>query len=204
MQYRIVQADELCHYGILGMRWGIRRFQNSDGTLTSAGRKRYGASIKRSKGRPAKDVANSLLSKMNKIEYSNFTKLKSPSQVERSKKGSCHDQVMYELDYLNKCGIKANASFVIEIDPNNGSGGQTHSFVWFEDKGKTYWLEHAWEKEAGLKEYDSYDSIKKDIRNRWESDDANLYTEMEITDFKPEKHTYGETLQELVDVCLSD
>lgn len=31
----------LCHHGILGMKWGIRRFQNKDGTLTEAGKKRY-------------------------------------------------------------------------------------------------------------------------------------------------------------------
>ena len=32
---------ELYHHGILGQRWGIRRFQNKDGTLTNAGKKRY-------------------------------------------------------------------------------------------------------------------------------------------------------------------
>ena len=35
--------DELKHYGIKGMKWGVRRFQNSDGSLTSEGRKRYGS-----------------------------------------------------------------------------------------------------------------------------------------------------------------
>lgn len=33
--------NHLSHYGIIGMKWGIRRFQNPDGTLTSEGRERY-------------------------------------------------------------------------------------------------------------------------------------------------------------------
>lgn len=32
---------ELCHHGILGMHWGERRYQNPDGTLTEAGKRRY-------------------------------------------------------------------------------------------------------------------------------------------------------------------
>lgn len=33
--------NELYHHGILGQKWGIRRYQNPDGTLTNAGRRRY-------------------------------------------------------------------------------------------------------------------------------------------------------------------
>ena len=29
------------HHGIVGMKWGVRRYQNKDGTLTNAGKKRY-------------------------------------------------------------------------------------------------------------------------------------------------------------------
>lgn len=36
----------LQHHGIKGMKWGVRRFRNEDGTLTSAGKMRYGKSDK--------------------------------------------------------------------------------------------------------------------------------------------------------------
>ena len=37
----LVSSDELRHYGIKGQRWGVRRFQEEDGSLTPAGKKRY-------------------------------------------------------------------------------------------------------------------------------------------------------------------
>lgn len=37
----IVRSDQLQHHGILGQKWGIRRFQNPDGSLTPDGRERY-------------------------------------------------------------------------------------------------------------------------------------------------------------------
>lgn len=36
-----MQDNYLAHHGILGQKWGVRRFQNEDGTLTAAGKERY-------------------------------------------------------------------------------------------------------------------------------------------------------------------
>lgn len=36
-----MRNKELKHYGIKGMKWGIRRYQNKDGSLTAVGKRRY-------------------------------------------------------------------------------------------------------------------------------------------------------------------
>ena len=38
--YEFIRETDLAHHGILGQKWGVRRFQNKDGTLTTAGKKR--------------------------------------------------------------------------------------------------------------------------------------------------------------------
>lgn len=36
----------LMHYGVMGMKWGVRRYQNADGTLTALGKSHYGVSVR--------------------------------------------------------------------------------------------------------------------------------------------------------------
>lgn len=45
----MTQEDYLAHHGILGQKWGVRRYQNYDGSLTSLGRKHRGLSEKGAK-----------------------------------------------------------------------------------------------------------------------------------------------------------
>lgn len=50
--------NDLYHHGILEMKWGVRRYQNKDGSLTEAGKKRYNREIMRNNQKKKKDRAD--------------------------------------------------------------------------------------------------------------------------------------------------
>ena len=55
--YLSEDSDYLEHYGIKGMKWGIRRFQNKDGSLTKAGLKRYSDAASEAASKVGKAIA---------------------------------------------------------------------------------------------------------------------------------------------------
>lgn len=60
-------SDELYHYGIKGQKWGIRRFENEDGTLTEAGKKRYSGSKLYAKYEKEEKKLNKLYERTNQL-----------------------------------------------------------------------------------------------------------------------------------------
>lgn len=71
MEYKICKSDELTHWGIKGMKWGVRRYQNKDGSLTPKGKKRYDTmsddakSVKSLKKKRVDEMSNAELKKYN-------------------------------------------------------------------------------------------------------------------------------------------
>lgn len=72
--YEFIRESDLAHHGIKGQKWGVRRFQNDDGSLTNAGRSRYhvGKELSREK-RQIQDAEYSRLKKSSKA-YQNAVK----------------------------------------------------------------------------------------------------------------------------------
>lgn len=188
----------LAHYGIRGQKWGVRRFQYENGSYTPEGKERYG----RGSGKAFK-TPESLSNFMKNVKYKEFDRLMSPEEVLKQKRGSCHDQVMLEMDQLRKMGYDPKACFVIEYNKNQG--GMTHSFAYYSDQGKIKWLENAWSERAGIHSYNSLKDIKNEIRKAHKSGeygDISEFPEIEFGEFDDAEHTPGETLQELVDKCV--
>ena len=61
--------NELKHHGILGQKWGVRRFQNKDGTYTSNGKDRYKKSSKNPKKMSDAELDEALNRKRKESEY---------------------------------------------------------------------------------------------------------------------------------------
>lgn len=138
----------------------------------------------------------------NNIRYKNFTQLMTPREVLKEKKGSCHDQVVFEMAALKALGYSPTAYFVLEHDdkPNNSQGGETHSYVVVKDNGKLYWLENAWDRYAGVNEITNPKFIRQAHKERaW--GDSNKFKQLEVVRFAGQP---GDSLQQLVDHCFND
>lgn len=101
--------NELYHHGILGQKWGVRRFQNQDGSYTAAGKERYG--IEDGKRRSLKSYA---------LEYKD--RMDNKSRYKRIKKNQNLDTMSYEeMKRLNdREQLKGQIQFQQKLnDPNN-------------------------------------------------------------------------------------
>lgn len=105
--------SELYHWGIKGMKWGVRRYQNPDGSLTPAGRKRY------SDGSTEKKSATS--------ESSSQSSSKAESSTASSKPKSISDMSDDELRKLvNRKQTERQLRDLIEAENRSNAPPQTN------------------------------------------------------------------------------
>lgn len=97
--------DELYHFGVKGMKWGVRRYQNEDGSLTSLGKKRDKMLSDRKTAKKHSTTSN-----MVKAEYSRreFEDAKTRLKLENQKKKSKRQQDL-EKKYIDRGFAKDEA-----------------------------------------------------------------------------------------------
>lgn len=106
MEYEILNNDdELTHWGTKGMKWGIRRYQNKDGSLTPAGKKRYDREMERIKAE-TKRLKNQqrTATKLKKLEDAkkNLNDLKKGTSDKPVKKDDPNEDIEAKKDRILK------------------------------------------------------------------------------------------------------
>lgn len=90
--------------------------------------------------------------------------LMTPKEVKKNKCGICVDQTEFERDWFFKHNYLYNVMTIQIIREDSVPG---HTFLIYEDNKKHYWFENAWYDERGIHEYNSYDELIEDIKNKF-------------------------------------
>ena len=124
-----ISDEELYHYGIKGMRWGIRRYQNPDGSLTPAGRKHLEKTdIKWAKKKTDKITAQAKKASQKELDAYGKELLQLPNALKANGKLSAqtvnaYNRKMAELMSQKTSNIRAPSGRVVSFIAKRGEVG---------------------------------------------------------------------------------
>lgn len=146
MANEYIFTDELYHHGIKGQRWGVRRYRNKDGTLTSDGKKRYNENQKSNKKRKLSTkqkvtigvaAGTATLAVVGGIAYSKYIKSKAGEMAKAKGKAifdrtlatTPHTPTPAGFGFLNSQASTSAGQFYSRQTMSNKKTGNARKFV---------------------------------------------------------------------------
>lgn len=156
----------ISHHGILGMKWGIRRFQNKDGTLTAAGKKKK---QQEEKERVMAQVNEARRRREEREASDDFAELKSSLKARGFTEDSIYGPGTMTKE-ISKPADKNLKSFTIEVDSSSFKDPLTNrELLKIVDD-----LEHNFQQVSSQLKTSMADAMIKDNRPGWAYEDSNM------------------------------
>lgn len=136
---------------------------------------------------------------LNKDNCNNYKLLKAKDIIKNGF-GVCWDQVEVERFYLRNNKINIKTIFIYYED---GVNDESHTFLTYEKNGKYYWFEHAWMEYRGIHEYETFDDLIQDVKNKFGCKIGNDYASDRFHCYIYKKPQVGFCVDEFYDFCKS-